>query len=146
MSTDEAVARPRPRVVLPVIAWVAFGLAVLANLWGLYAPSQPGPALFPGADKLAHAGSFALVTLTGLLAGVRPRPFVVGVAAHAVVSEVVQATLLPSRSGDVADLAADVVGIALGWLAWSLIRRRRRASATRRPVRRDEPAGTGPDR
>jgi len=126
MSIDDAVARPRTSVAVSVIAWGAFGLAVAANLWGLYAPSQPGPALIPGADKLAHAGSFALVMLTGLLAGVKPRLLAVVVAAHAVLSEVVQATLLPGRSGDIADLAADVIGMALGWLAWLLVRRWRR--------------------
>ena len=37
-------------------------------------------------------------------------------AAQAVLSEVVQALLLPHRSGDVLDVVADLTGVALGVL------------------------------
>ena len=123
MSTDDAAAPPRTMTALHVIAWGAFGLAIATNLWGLYAPSQPGPPIFPGFDKIAHFGSFALVMLTGLLAGVRPRLLAIVLAVHAVLSEVVQATMLPGRSGDVADLVADLGGVAAGWLLWRGVRR-----------------------
>ncbi len=43
--------------------------------------------------------------------------------AHAVVSEVVQATLLPLRSGDPRDALADVVGVGLGVLVAHLVTR-----------------------
>ena len=54
-----------------------------------------------------------------------------------VVSEAVQHWFLPRRTGDVTDLAADLVGLALGWLAWRLVRRRdlRRDAARGRPDR-----------
>ena len=42
-------------------------------------------------------------------------------AAHAVVSELVQHWLLPHRSGDAADVLADLAGVALGVLAGRLL-------------------------
>ncbi|WP_420110701.1 hypothetical protein, partial [Pseudactinotalea sp.] len=65
MSSERETRPPAARALLQVLAWGAFGVAVITNLWGLYAPSQPGPAMFPGFDKIAHLGSFALVMLTG---------------------------------------------------------------------------------
>ena len=44
--------------------------------------------------------------------------------AHAVVSEVVQALLLPTRSGDFADAVVDLVGVALGVVLWRALVRR----------------------
>jgi VanZ family protein len=128
MSTSEVVVRPPRSTARDAMAWGAFGLAVASNLWGLYSQGQPGPPMFPGFDKLAHLGSFALVMLTGLLAGVRPRLLAVVLAAHAALSEVVQHTLLPDRSGDVTDLVADLAGVALGWLVWRTITRRARSA------------------
>ncbi|WP_156249988.1 VanZ family protein [Pseudactinotalea terrae] len=121
MSTTEAVTRSPRRILRDAVVWGALGLAVASNLWGLYAQGQPGPAMFPGFDKVAHLGSFAFLMLTGLLAGFRPRPLALVLAAHAALSEVVQHTLLPARSGDVTDLVADMAGVALGWLAWRAI-------------------------
>lgn len=135
--SSEPDTPPTARALLPALAWGAFGVAVVTNLWGLYAPSQPGPALFPGFDKVAHLGSFALVMLTGLLAGIRQRLLAIALVAHAALSELVQHTLLAGRSGDVADLAADIAGVALGWAAFLIVRRR---------VRPAVPAGTDPDR
>jgi VanZ family protein len=39
----------------------------------------------------------------------------VALAGYAAVSELVQAALLSTRSGDVWDLVADLVGVAAGW-------------------------------
>ena len=66
-----------------------------------------------------HALLFALLSVT---ARVRfsPSPVVLAaVLGYAAVSEVVQATLLPERSGDLWDLLADAVGALLGWRATS---------------------------
>lgn len=131
MPTTQAVARSIRSTARTVMLWGALGLAVASHLWGLYSQGQPGPPMFPGFDKVAHLGSFALVMLTGLLVGYRPRTLAVVLVAHALVSEVVQHTLLPGRSGDVVDLVADVAGVALGWLAWRAIERWRGPS--RRP-------------
>lgn len=95
------------------------------NAYAVLTPSTPGLPLFPHADKLVHVAIFLLPALLGVL-GRLPVPAWTGVlVAYAVLSEVVQATLLSTRSGSVADLLADVVGIALGITAGAAIRRRR---------------------
>lgn len=131
MSLENVQGRSRSSTALAVLAWGAFGLAVATNVWGLYAPSQPGPSLFPGFDKIAHLGSFALLAFTGLLAGIRPRPLLIVLALHAVLSEVLQAAVLPDRSGDVADLGADLAGLVLGTVTWWAVVRLRRRMGSR---------------
>lgn len=145
MSADRGAA---PRTawtnLAKVLAWLAFAVACAINLYGLYVPSQPGPPMFPGFDKIAHLASFALLMLTGLLVGFRARPLALVLAAHAVLSEVLQGTLLPERSGDLLDALTDLAGIGLGWLIWWAGRRwraSRGASLARRAS--DAPAGTG---
>ncbi|WP_193311294.1 VanZ family protein [Georgenia satyanarayanai] len=108
----------------------ALALALLVHLVALYLPRVPGdaPHLFPGADKVAHVGIFALVVVAALWAGLPARWVVPLALAHAVVSELVQHVLLPGRSGDPWDTLADAVGVALGWAAGALLTR-----AGRRP-------------
>ena len=89
-------------------------VAVLVQLVVLYAPQQLGEPPFANADKVVHVLVFLAPTLLAVLGGL-PRSAVVGVsAAHAVVSEVVQALLLPGRSGDPLDVVADLAGVVLG--------------------------------
>ncbi|WP_413452310.1 VanZ family protein [Georgenia phoenicis] len=116
---------------------VLLAIALVLHLAVLYAPRVPGPGtgLFPGADKVAHLGVFALLVLAALWAGLPARWVVPLALAHAVLSEVVQHVLLPGRSGDPWDTLADVVGVGLGWGAAALLSRR---SAARGP--------SGPDR
>ncbi|WP_020576058.1 hypothetical protein [Actinopolymorpha alba] len=105
--------------------WAAFVLACGLNLFGLYAPTQPGPAMFvlPHADKLAHLMIFGAVAWTGRQ--VRLNGWLLGgvLVVHAVTSEIIQGALLPQRSGEVGDLVADLVGIALGLGAATLTTR-----------------------
>ncbi len=112
-------------------------LALLAHLAVLYAPAVPasGPVTLPGADKVAHAGVFALVVVAALGARVPARWVVPLALGHAVVSELVQHLLLPGRSGDVWDVVADVVGVGLGWAAATLLNRRRAARRPSAPAR-----------
>jgi hypothetical protein len=42
-------------------------------------------------------------------------------AAHAVISELVQAEFYPSRTGDPVDVAADWLGCAVGFVGYALI-------------------------
>ncbi len=86
----------------------------------LFWPVQAGPATFGGADKIVHAALFAGLAVTGLRVGV-PLWLVVG---YAPVSELIQASVLPNRSGDPWDVVADLVGVTLGW--WLAGRRTRR--------------------
>ncbi|MBR7742934.1 VanZ family protein [Phycicoccus sp. BSK3Z-2] len=80
----------------------------------LYAPEGPGVSPFPHADKVVHVAVFAVPAVLLLLVGVHVRAVVLGLAGHAVLSEVLQGTLLPARSGDPLDAVADLVGVALG--------------------------------
>ncbi|MEU6855551.1 VanZ family protein [Rothia kristinae] len=129
-SSAEPAARPASGAGRWIL--LALGAAfLLVQLYGLYAPAQPdgpdGLLDLPGMDKLAHLGMFALPALFLRAAGVRWRLLAVVFAAHAVLSEVIQGTLLPHRSADPLDALADVVGLSLGLLAGTAILRRRPA-------------------
>ena len=99
-------------------------MAVLLSLYVLFAPSTGGSVAFPGADKLVHLGLFALLAATTRWR-FGPLPVALAaVAVYAVLSEVVQAQLLASRSGDPYDVVCDLLGAAVGWpLAARLLRR-----------------------
>jgi hypothetical protein len=110
--------------------WAAFLLAFAVNVAVLLAPDPdvPTPST-PGFDKVVHAGVFAALTWTGLRLGWPARWYVPAVLAWAVVSEVLQAVLLPRRTGDPRDAVADAVGVlaATALHAAAVRRRRRRA-------------------
>ncbi len=92
-----------------------FAAAVVGQLVVLYAPRAPSTGGVPGLDKVVHVLVFAVVLGLGWWAGA-PRPLVLALSVvQAPVSELLQSTLLPHRSGDPLDLAADLVGCALGW-------------------------------
>ena len=78
---------------------------------------------FPQADKVVHLLVFLVPAALAVVAGFRRRVVVAVFAAQAVLSEVVQAVLLPHRSGDVLDAVADLTGVALGVLVGSLVLR-----------------------
>ena len=105
------------------VRWALFTVAVVANLVLLYWPRAVGTGGVPHLDKLGHALSFGLVMWAGAWAGLAVRGLVVVLAAHAVTSESVQHWLLERRSGDPADVLADLVGVAgvvlaLGTASW----------------------------
>ena len=90
-------------------------LTVVLQCIALYGPPAPdtGNTGLP-IDKFGHVAAFAVPTALFLLARVDWR-LVVGLAvAQALLSELVQGVFLAERSGDVLDLAADAIGIALG--------------------------------
>ena len=104
-------------------AWWLFAAAVSANLVLLFWPRVPGPPGTGQLDKVVHLLSFAFVMWSGARAGIPIRALVGVLAVHAVASEVIQHTLLPGRSGDAADVLADLAGIggvvlALGAASW----------------------------
>lgn len=118
------------------VRWGAFALAVAIQLVVLYSPESGGTPPFPHADKVVHVGVFAIVAVTGVLARLRPVPLGAVLVAHAVISEVVQAVVLPGRSGSPWDAVADVLGAALGLLlaaSWT-------RGPHRQPARRDTTA------
>lgn len=94
-------------------------VTLVVQLIVLYWPRVPGPPGLldlPGLDKLIHMVIFAAVAWTGLRAGCRARWWLPLMVLHAGVSEVLQASVLPHRSGDWWDVVADVAGVCLGGL------------------------------
>lgn len=99
---------------------VAFVVAIAISAVVLFAPSTDGLPIFPYADKLVHASVFALLCWRGIRAGMRPLLLAAALVGYAIASEVIQATVLPHRAGDVTDVLADSLGIAIGLLwTWS---------------------------
>lgn len=94
-----------------------FGVVLLTSLVVLFAPTAGGPQPFPYADKVVHLLLFAALAWSGQRAGVPVATLGVALVGYAVLSEVIQATLLPRRSGDWTDVAADLIGVAAGLLA-----------------------------
>jgi VanZ family protein len=115
--------------------WVLLALAVAVQLVVLYAPESPGPLRFPQADKVVHVVVFLVPVALAVVAGLRRRVVVGVFAAQALLSEVVQAVLLPHRSGDVLDAVADLTGVALGLLVAALVLRRPSPGTARRSAR-----------
>ena len=105
-------------------ARTALAAAIAVNLVVLYWPRPVSDGGVPYADKIVHVAIFAAVAVTALRVRVR-LGWVVGLlAVHAVSSELVQHWLLANRTGDPADVAADLVGVALGVVvAWKLAAR-----------------------
>lgn len=92
--------------------------AVVVQLAVLYWPRPPdvGGGV-PGLDLLVHLLVFAVVALCAVRAGYPPAAVAAVLLAHAVVSEVAQAYVVPDRAGDWRDALADAVGTVVGTLA-----------------------------
>ena len=103
---------------------VALGVALAVQLVTLYSPEVAGAPQIAGMDKVVHVLVFAAPALAALLAGISA-PWVLGMlAVHAPLSELIQHFGLSHRSGDVSDVMADFAGVALGWSAFLVLRRR----------------------
>lgn len=99
--------------------WLGLAAAgLLVQLVVLYWPGPQVPGGLSGLDLVVHATVFAAVAYPALRAGL-PAPAVLGaLAGHAVLSEVLQHTMVPGRSGDLRDGLADLAGLLLATLAW----------------------------
>ncbi len=93
---------------------LAFAVLLLVQFWALYAPRAPSVDTGLPLDKAVHFTLFATVTWLGLRAGIPGRWVAAAMVLQAAASEVVQNYLLPQRGGDIWDVAADVLGIAVG--------------------------------
>lgn len=104
------------RGAVSVLDWLFLGVAVLVQLVVLYAPRGPSVGGIPGIDKVIHLLIFAVVGIAARRCGVTTQRVVLVLAAHAVLSEILQAVALPGRSGDPWDVVADVAGVAVAVL------------------------------
>lgn len=93
---------------------VACVVAVIIQVVVLYWPRPPSGAGGLGLDKIVHVLIFAVPVALVILLTSRRRLTAAIFAAHALFSEVVQAAVLPQRSGDLPDLLADLLGVTLG--------------------------------
>jgi hypothetical protein len=93
---------------------VVLAVLLAVHLVALYWPrvAVDGPVTW--SDKAVHVALFALPAAAGVLAGLRPAYVLVPLALHAPLSEVLQHAVLPHRSGDPADVVADLAGVVLG--------------------------------
>lgn len=109
-----------PRVTLAVVAVAAVVVHLLALYWPVV--SVEGPVAWT--DKVVHLTLFAVPTYAVGLAVRRVVPVAVVFLVHAPASELVQATLLPNRSGDVWDVVLNVLGVGLAVAGLLVVRAR----------------------
>ena len=106
---------------------VAVGWALVAFiLWASLTPSPPSIDFgIEQADKLGHAGAYAASMFwfaqLYVRGAVRLR-YALGLVALGIVLEFIQGHV--GRDFEVADMVADAIGVALGWLAALAIRLR----------------------
>jgi VanZ family protein len=95
------------------------GLGVAALVLGVLVAMRPtgGTLLFTLGDKVAHAAAFATFAIWfgGLVESRVMWRVALALLAYGLLIELLQ-SLVPYRSADSRDLAADAVGILLGWL------------------------------
>ncbi len=119
-------ARPAWRVTVLVV-WLLVLLGLL--LTPISEPSIPGQVTFPGMDKVAHFGLFAVAEAAFVFVAVfLRRPVVRLLAATAVAILLGAATelaqsLIPLRDTSLLDFAADLAGIAVGLAVCTLVLR-----------------------
>jgi len=105
---------------------VPFGCAVLLSLVMLFSPASRVPSGIELNDKVVHAALFLLLAVTGVMAGLPLRALACGLVLYAGVSEVLQAVLPIDRDGSVYDALADLLGVAAGLAAATLVVRRQK--------------------
>jgi VanZ family protein len=101
-----------------------YALACAILLYLTLAPGKDVPGVGLVWDKAEHAISWAVLTGAGLLLSTKRR-WAIGIFAFVfgAAIEVLQATLPFGRDGDVLDLTADTVGIAVAYAVWLVWRR-----------------------
>lgn len=120
--------------IVPV--WQPTAVVAVTILFLTIAPQPLGdepPLLFEGADKVVHAMMFGalagVIALDRLMSGRRDGATVLtlifaGTALAGGIVELLQIGMGAGRSGDWADLVADIIGAALGTGLFLLLRRR----------------------
>lgn len=95
---------------------IPFVIGLLVTTYLFLTPLDHPPPGPEGSDKVTHLLLFAALALLGRYAKVPLVPLGVGLTAYAVGTEVLQAVLPINRRGDVGDVVADLIGLALGLL------------------------------
>ncbi|MBW3537978.1 VanZ family protein [Candidatus Parcubacteria bacterium] len=90
----------------------AFYAALPLSWLVLFTPPGSGPLPFAQADKLIHAGLFALLAATAGWRWRRRRIIAAGLLLYALTSEVIQGGWIAGRQFDLIDLLADSIGLA----------------------------------
>lgn len=99
-----------------------FAVAVLVSLAVLFAPGPAVPSAPVGVDKVVHGSLFGGLALTGRWAGIGRGVLAGLLPVYAAASELLQAVPALQRDASLGDLVADVSGVLVGLLLWSLLR------------------------
>ena len=134
VNNSNLVAKQKRRQAIPLLAWrLVFGICVLTVLVLALMPTD-APIPSTGWDKSNHLLAFSVMALLGCRAYPgRTMAVLAGLLVYGASIEVLQ-FFTPNRSVDGYDLAADAVGLALGWgtgrLAQAMRQLRARSSAS----------------
>lgn len=105
-----------------MLVWLVMIVLLLVQVVALYAEAPgEGEPFVPGQDKFGHVFLFGIPFAVALV--LRSRPVALGILAHALVSEPLQGLLTTTRTVDVWDLVADLVGIGLAVVGVWWVRR-----------------------
>lgn len=105
---------------MPYIFWFGFCATILVTLM----PSKDIPQTFIFWDKAQHALAFFLLMLSGGIAyAKKPYWVLLGLIFYGASIEIMQKYFTTTRSGDVYDLVADVLGITVGFIMFKMIYR-----------------------
>lgn len=117
-------------------AWAIFWAITMLILMSAPAQDLPKTPLFYGFDKLAHCGSFFLLTVLLLWGSIlhskrRSSKVITIIIVFAITSffafmtEAIQYAFSPGRQADWWDIFADYVGIGMGLFSYILLYRKR---------------------
>jgi len=119
VSTPARLSRPAAWLAQASFWLACTSVAVLSLLPAAYLKH----GLFDWWDKAQHALAFAGLGLLGLLAyPSRSGRVIAGLVVFGAAIEITQAAT-GWRIGELPDLLADAVGLAVGWLVWARLRR-----------------------
>jgi VanZ family protein len=120
----------RPFATHGALSRGTFAVVVVLSFAVLFAPGSDVPPSPPGVDKLVHGGLFLALAVSGRWAGIRRGVLAVLLPLYAAASELIQAVPALRRDATLGDWLADVVGVLLGLVLWTLVS----ARVTRRRV------------